>query len=240
MLLKTGERDLTLEDTLGELENRFVRLRRKIVRCESLTFPERVDLTLFVVAMHTRTISMGDRWTAFQKQTLEVVKGAELAVGCEPILSREIEDYIPDAHQQFVVTNLNVQTPLLLALKHTILVTDDEVGFITSDDPVVWFDPKAYQRPPAQRQPAIMWPSLEITLPITPHHMLFISHRDLPAYGELKPGTIDHLNSRTRGHCTAEFVASTGIGNSRWYDQGIMPADAWENTPAGKAALARY
>ena len=32
-----------------------------------------------------------------------------------------------------------------------ILNTDDEVGFLTSDQPCVWFDPEAYKRPAMYR-----------------------------------------------------------------------------------------
>ena len=40
-----------------------------------------------------------------------------------------------------------------------------EIGFITSDNPVVWFDPEGHKKPPLYRSASFSDPKLEITFP---------------------------------------------------------------------------
>jgi hypothetical protein len=60
--LPGGKRDLTIENTLSGIENDFVNVLSRIRRRQNLNLPDRARLCLFVAAMHTRTIAMGEHW----------------------------------------------------------------------------------------------------------------------------------------------------------------------------------
>ena len=45
--------------------------------------------------------------------------------------------------QNMLPSFINVESHLLCKLDFAVLYTEDEIGFITSDSPCVWFDPEA-------------------------------------------------------------------------------------------------
>jgi hypothetical protein len=60
---KDGRRDLTIEQELSRLEDRFERLRRdKIMRCEPMTDEDKVTFFLFVATARFRTAKSRDHW----------------------------------------------------------------------------------------------------------------------------------------------------------------------------------
>ncbi len=46
----------------------------------------------------------------------------------------------------------------------TIFCTSDDARFITSDAPVVWFDPELYKLPPFYRSPGLGSETIEVTI----------------------------------------------------------------------------
>jgi hypothetical protein len=58
--MPSGERNLIIENTLAQLESRFVRVRDRIRRRERLGFMDRAILCLFTAAMHARTLRAGE------------------------------------------------------------------------------------------------------------------------------------------------------------------------------------
>jgi hypothetical protein len=118
----------------------------------------------------------------------------------------------------------------------SILISKEPLGFITSDAPCVWFNPKAHTFPPFYRSPGLAQTDIEVTLPLTPHHLLYFSHVAVPLYIDIKDAEAEILNHRTLGFCDQEFVSWKGGANPRWFEKVPMPADAWENTEEGKEA----
>jgi len=84
--------------------------------------------------------------------------------------------------QNLMVTEIETQARLLRRLSMAILICPDRSAFITSDNPCAWFDAEAYKRPPMFRGPALMYPSIEISLPVSPHHLILLNRRDLDGY----------------------------------------------------------
>src|SRR5258708_40104583 len=74
ILTADGERDLSLEDGLAVLENRFRPIRSLIEARQPISDRDRVWLCGFVAAMHWRTRSQRD---AFRQEWGHVVKVAE-------------------------------------------------------------------------------------------------------------------------------------------------------------------
>jgi hypothetical protein len=238
--LPNGDRDLTLENTLGGIESDFIRVLTRIRRQRPLNAVDRAKLCAFTAAMHTRTIAMGDHWKRFEQEVHEKVVTLEKQHNAPPITSLETAEMAEHAHQYLVATGIEVQAPMLFAMRLTIMVTDDELGFITSDTPCVWFNPEWYKLPPFYRSPGLGQPQIEVTLPLSPQHLLWISHNPrFPLYQNVGQKTVDEVNRRTRFHCNEEFVSWKGETRPYWFDPGKKPDDCWENTEQGRLALAQ-
>lgn len=98
---------------------------------------------------------------------------------------------VKHAHPYLVESGIEVLAPTLFKMPMSILVTDDEVGFVTSDNPCVWNVPGAHKLPPGLRFPSLSQPSIEISLPLTPQHLLLISYSVYPLYVDVKQSTVD-------------------------------------------------
>ena len=94
---------------------------------------------------------------------------------------------------------------------------------ITSDAPCVWFDPEAYKRPFLYRAPGLAWPTIEVTLPVSPKQVLLMNHAGLNRYFKVPPHIVDELNRRTRGHADEYFVVQRNEARPIWYDLGTPP-----------------
>lgn len=122
---------------------------------------------------------------------------------------------------------MNAAVPLLRALDFAILTTDDSVGFITSDNPCVWCDPLAYKRPPMHRQPALMYESIEITMPVSPKECILLNRQGVNGYRKIPP---DAMNRRTRLFADESFVVNKNVKKDIWFEQGVEPDDSWDKT----------
>ena len=235
--MPNGDRNLVIENTLGGIENQFVNVLGRIRRRE-LTPRERAHLCLFTAAMHTRSIAVGEHWKKFYQGVHNQVVALEKRRNAPPAKSLETADMVKHAHPNLVESGVEVLAPMLSTMPMSILVTDDELGFITSDNPCIWNVPNAHRLPPGLRHPSLSQPNIEISLPLTPQHMLLISHRVYPFYVDVKQTTVDDANRLRWLDCTEEFVSWKGETRPYWLDTGKEPDDAWEKTPEGKAALA--
>lgn len=236
--MPNGDRNLVIENTLGGIETQFVNVLGRIRRREPLTPRERAHLCLFTAAMHTRAIAMGEHLKEFYQGVHNKVVALEKRRNAPPATSLETADMVKHAHPYLVESGVKVQAPVLFTMPMSILVTDDELGFITSDNPCIWSVPNAHKMPPGLRYPSLSQPSIEITLPLTPQHMLLISYRVYPLYVDVKQTTVDDANRLRWLNCTEEFVSWKGEVRPYWSDPGTEPDDAWEKTAEGRAAMA--
>jgi hypothetical protein len=226
-----------LENTLAGLESEFVQVRQRILGREQLSIEDRVTLCLFTAAMHSRTIRAGENLRNTLQQVHGMVTSLEKQHSAEPNTSRQTGRMVETAPQDMVMFSLEIETPLYMAMEMSIFTTDDHLGFITSDTPCVWFNPKAHTFPPFYRSPGLAQEHIEVTLPLTPQHLLFISHRKHPLYIDVNQKAVDEANRLARAHCAEEFVSWKGDSRPYWFELGEKLADAWENTEAGKKAL---
>lgn len=212
-------------------------MRARIEKRHELTDEDRAILCLFAAAMKSRTRRAGDNWQKTAQQLHDMVSSMEQQYGTAPTTSRQTERMVEMAPPYFVMTNLDIRTPILYQMEMSIFVANDELGFITSDSPCVWFNPKAHTFPPFYRSPGLAQPDIEVTLPLTPTHMLFISHRKHPLYLDVGQQVVDEANRLTRAHADDEFVSWKGETRPYWFELGTPPEDAWENAEAGKKAM---
>jgi hypothetical protein len=182
---------------------------------------------------------MGDHWKSQMTELHEKVVALEKHFEAKPSTSLETAEMVQNAPQYIVDVGVSTQTPLLFQMAMTIMLCADDIGFITSDTPCSWFNPTWYKRPPLFRSPGLGQRDIEVTLPLTPHHLLFISHNHkLPSYLEVEQRIVDEINRRTRFHCAKEFVSWKGSMRELWFDPGVEPNDSWEKSPEGRAAIA--
>lgn len=90
--------------------------------------------------------------------------------------------------------------------------------------------------------PGLMQAGTEITLPLTPHHLLFAKRKALPTleispitYQSVGQDVVDEANRTIRVHALNEIISWTGEIRRVWLEDGPILADDWENTEDGKA-----
>lgn len=252
--LPNGGRDLRLEHGLCGLEASFSGIRRDFLdKRKQVPVPRYVKLVAFVAAMHSRTPSRRDHWMGFWKEVLEMGEALEIsmklatpeerrhaAAASVPSSSSRRSMSLDDVRkitsspmEHTLGPHIAAEFPLLMQTKCIVLCNASSIGFITSDAPVVWFDPEGYTKPPLFRSPSFSARALEITLPVSPSQMLLFIHGETdPArpitYLDVTNPDVTELNRRTRFHCDKEFVVRANTTEPKWFQQGAMPADAWE------------
>jgi Protein of unknown function (DUF4238) len=234
----TGERNLEIEDTLGSLENHLAALRERLQAGEPYSTREHMLMCAFTAAMCSRTKPAGDNWSEFHVQIREQVRKQAAEHG-HVLRSESLDDAVRNAHPQFVEATLQTLTPMLFRMHAGIHIPVGHDGtFITSDNPCVWNDPDAYRRPPGQRDPALMYENIEITLPLGPRVMLMFTHKhEYGGFFKADRKCVDIVNSRTRFRASDWFVTHDGRNEDIWFEERPLPDDAWENTTEGQEAL---
>jgi hypothetical protein len=257
-----GSRDLRLEHGLSELETAFSTIRKDFLsRRRQVPTPRWVKLMAFVAALHSRTPMIRDHHMEFWNEVLDM--GEELEHRMETATVEEkmraAAASIPSDRDRRSMTMDDVrrltaspmehtlgpyiaaEMPFLPLMRATVLCASSDPGFITSDAPVVWFNPEWYKNPPMFRSPCLSDPLLEISVPVSPEQMLVLTHRgpvlthrgpDDSRRGIQYLNVLEHhvmeLNRRTRFSCHEEFVVQREITHPRWFERGTMPSDAWE------------
>jgi hypothetical protein len=252
-----GSRDLVLERGLTGLETEFARIRnRKLNFRRPLDQDEHTLLCAFTAAAQVRTPSSREhhrqQWERPLKMMEEMIEWAKTATPEEK--KRAAAMHIPSstsdggmtyeqvkelhAHplQLMLMPMIRTVTPLLRKLNLAVFVTTGEIGFITSDHPCVWFDPESYKRPPLYRGPALMYETIEITLPLSPSHCLFFNRQGITGYIDANQDIVDDLNRRVRFEAEKYFVVRRNALRDYWFDSGVEPEDSWEklHAKAGK------
>lgn len=248
-----GSRDLILEHGLHQLENEFTKIRNKKLNYgRPLDQTERVLLCAFTAAAQIRTPSsrehhrkqwerplrMMEDMMAWSKTATPEQKRQAAATHLPSSNSKGgmTYEHVKQLHAKPIQTMLfpmiQVTTPLLCKLDLAILVNEDETGFITSDHPCVWFDPESYKRPPFYRAPALMYKTIEITLPLSPSHCLFLNRQGISGYVDVNLQVVDDLNRRVRFEAEEYFVVRKNTKHDYWFDSGVEPDDSWDKQHA--------
>jgi hypothetical protein len=220
-----GERDLSIETSLSILESEFSRVRRDTIESREVITPyDRLVLCAFTSAMYSRTLGSKDRWKPFWDEVAQksrmIAKWSESATpeqraAIGPMLPvdrnnasvmtiGEIEELAEDPVKSLLPAHLATLPPLLFKIDLVIIETSTAPGFITSDDPCVWFDPELHKRE-YPRGPALISPSIEIHLPVSPKFCLLFNRRGENGYLQLAnygptvdSGVVAEANWRTR------------------------------------------
>lgn len=248
-----GGRDLRIEHGLNQLETGLIMLREQFIeRQRQIPEPRFLKFIAFIAAMHGRTPGFRNHQKEQWGKVLEKLTDAERSVakmspeqrkrtagaslsGSGPKMYREDVERLANYPVQSLLSSvLRAEVPILSQMVMTIYWTDERPGFITSDEPVVWFDPEGINRPPLYRGPALMYETVEITMPLSPRHLIAL-HHDQPMsrgikpvkYEKAWPQTVLAMNRRTVWHSRSTIVSSGNSFDRRW----MLPAG--EHTRSG-------
>ncbi|MDT5272777.1 MAG: hypothetical protein QOH49_4963 [Acidobacteriota bacterium] len=249
-----GGRDLVLEKGLSGLESGFCSIRdKKLKNHKSLTDEEHVVLCAFIAAMSARTKAWRDHQAGQWGNVLEMVDRVhEQAKGMTPDQRKAFSQFSPPPAygrdtslsyeqvqqlatkplQSLLVPNVRVMLPLLRQMSVAVIETNNSPGFITSDHPCCWYDPEAYKRPPFWRSPALAYPSIEITLPLSPRQTLWLKWDGAHGYIPVPHSVVEELNRRSRFHAHEFFIVNANVKKDAWFDRGVEPEDSWEKIHA--------
>ena len=248
-------RDLSLEHALSRLETDFCAIRRDFIEPRRpLGARERGVLLAFLASSkfrtpgyreHTRSqwqpiLDKGramEKWalTATADQRANAARTGSIGSSGNGMTMDEVQAIVDKPLQTMLEVHVSTTVPLLATMTHMrIMCTEKKPGFITGDEPVVWFDPEAYKRPPLYRAPALMYETIEITLPISPTRMMFLGRKnhDWPQYmnlDEIDPDDflLADLNRRTCRFAREKVVVSRNEFRPIWAEIGELPLDAW-------------
>ena len=247
-----GGRNLVLEQGLSGLEGQFVQIRkRKLARQEILDESDHFLLCAFIAAIDSRTPArrefLREQWERPLQMMEEMAEWLEKATpeersraasihlpsssdSSEGMTLEEVRQICATPLQTTMHPHIQTLTPLLIKLDLAILNAPTGSLFITSDHPCVWFDPAAYKRAPLYRSPALAYPTIEITLPISPTQIIWLNRSGLRGYHPCNSFIVDQLNTRTRFRADKYFVVNCKETKPVWFDPGVEPDDSWEKT----------
>jgi hypothetical protein len=242
--LADGSRNLSIEHGLGGLENAFSELRKtKLAEHIPFTAEDKLVICAFIAAMHMRTRAQRNHWQSQLGDILQYADALHDAImQMEPARRQEIGNlWFPSSRgqalshqelktlaesplQQILIPCIPQETTMLMPLTLSILTTNAEPGFITSDAPCVWFDSEAYKRSFPHNGPGLAFDTIEITLPVSPQQMALLSRRPLRSYIRLTDDElVDELNRRTRFYCDEYFIVRCNVTKPIWFDLGQSP-----------------
>jgi hypothetical protein len=216
--LKTqGGRNLAVEDTLGMVEAGFGEALPNLIARKPLTGYDRVKIAFFVSAMMLRT----NRLPGAIRESLDEDRRQAMKLEAKEKIESSFSDAIanasPDIPGDTLRFGLNRWTERMVRMKLSVFVTDDEDGFATGDEPCCVSVPGQWNAFPAH-------PDVEITMPLTPHHMAYYSWKYAPMmYVPWDRKMVDRINARTVNGCNKEFVSLTGNVRPQWFCEDLPP-----------------
>lgn len=132
----------------------------------------------------------------------------------------DVQRMVEQPTQEMLSAVVTGVSPMLLEIPFVIVEALEAPGFITSDDPCVWFDPANYLDPAPRGAGGLSSPTIEITLPLSPNHMLYFSRKH--AFPNIylpvpERDLVDRLNARTRAFAHEFFIANQPEARAEWF-----------------------
>ncbi len=249
VLLKDGERDLRVEHTLSQIESDFSGVLRRVQRHEKLTMPDKAKLAIFTAAMLGRTRRRADNWKHTWKDLRGMVSKYEgngtestasgtlpvnepLPPGAVRISAEEIDGFLVNSHPEYLINTIEISAPMLFAMDLAFYSTDDELGFLTSDEPCMMHNPTAYRYHPMMRSPGLLQRDVQVLLPLSPKLLIVFSHtRSYPYITPLSKEHVDAINRMIVWSADKEIVSWRGELRKEWFAPlESSLADAWRES----------
>ena len=233
-----GTRNLGTEHALTRLEDAYTKIRdRVLAQRNPISGDERRNVLLFTAALRLRSPEMRDHDAAYRTAVLRVadsIKESLLTMTPEQrrnlprSLSTEpgsrgipLEEFRRLANRSFGETltrKVVIEAQILDQMYLSICLAQDRgETLITSDAPVVWWDPT--DPPPSRRPLGLGRRAMEVTLPLTPTMCARITHLPSPAYVDIDAAAVDEINMRTLHQCRDFFLSEKPSLTIDWLDE---------------------
>lgn len=254
--LPSGDRDLRVEHQLDEIERDFARVLRRLQKRDKLTLTDKGTIATFTAAMLGRTQRRADHWRDAWTDIRGIVERFELkrpsrsagstrahAGPRDPeavnVSTEEIDSLLLNVYPDFLVNCIEAAAPILFAMDLSIYSTEDDIGFLTSDDPCIMHDLTAYRYHPMTRSAGLKNRNVQVTLPISPKLLIAFTHRQTyPFITPLPIPVVDSFNRMMVWHSNREVISRSDTVREAWFAApGPLPPDAWENRPREKADI---
>jgi hypothetical protein len=253
-----GTRDLTLEHGLSQLEGDFCTVREKLESGAALSVDDRMIVSAFTAATQARTKAQRDHQAGQWSKVFDLMKSMKAQFETSTPEQREalsrfspspdeerpslsfsdVQKIVEQPAAALLLPTVAAATPILMQMDMGIVITDDRQGFITSDDPCVWYDPELVRLPPFYRHPALTSSTIEVILPIGPSRMLLFNRRGFNSVFSAPKNVIDFYNRVVRFEADEYFVSNADAVDPYWFEEEPLPTDAWENTRGGEKSPA--
>ncbi len=242
--LASGHRDLRLEHGLAELESFFADIARDLLPNHiDISIENKMKLSAFTAAMQARTPKQRGHFQGLWQGVLENMEALEAEMQARTPQERkaiasatlkpsrsepsigidEVRHLAATPIQRTLVPIIETQVPILATMNLAFFEVADPHAFITSDAPCVWFDPDAHKRPFPYNSPGLSWPTIEVTLPVSPRQLLMFNRGGLDGYYTVTAGLAHEFNRRTRGYAHEQFIARGKEAHPYWYQLGPVP-----------------
>lgn len=223
-----GERDVRTEKALKFIEDEFLRVRGALEYKKPLPTGTKAILACYTAAMRNRSPTARDHWQSFKDRVVDLGDQMATALAAASPSERQrmtaaSRHSVPDssgsmtlgeakeaAAQPFgawVLRHIGIEAQLLQKMNFAILEAPEGVGFITSDNPVVWHDAAPHQK---RRHFGLAHPHIEVTMPLSPRYCVMFDHAGKDGRGKLDQAAVDLLNSRTLRQAGDCFIAQSG------------------------------
>ena len=101
--------------------------------------------------------------------------------------------------------------PVLARMNLVIFTTEDDIGFVTSDHPCVWFDPGG------RRPPMLQSRTIEVSMPLSPNSLALLCWEDFPNYKNMSLLEVDNSNRFQQMACDEYFVVRRNATKPVWF-----------------------
>ncbi len=158
-----------------------------------------------------------------------------LPQGAVRVSKQMLDDMLVNSHPEHLVNTIQFSSPILFAMDMSLYSTDDELGFLTSDEPCITYNRTAYRYHPMLRSPGLLQRDVQILLPLSPRLLVAFTHT--PTFPQITPLTREQTNDINRlivHYGRDEFLSWKGEVREEWFaSSATMPEDAYREEPLG-------
>jgi hypothetical protein len=232
--LPGGQRDLSLEHGLGTLEDKFCQIRSaRIANRQVFSTEDKVWFCAFVAAMHFRTRAQR---SALQRQWGHALRIAEdVQQSLDKMTPEQLRQYRPPSYlgqtsgssltisdvkkladhpiQHMLLPTIERDLPVLAKMNLVIFTVEDDIGFVTSDHPCVWFNPAVAGR----SRPMLQSRTIEVTMPISPDCLALLCWENVPHYKKMTVSDADEANRFQQIACEEHFIVRRNATRPVWF-----------------------
>ena len=217
---ENGNRNLELEHYLHKIEDDFLAARKVIGEKHPINDFEFQSIVLFIASTYVRTKLQKREQKEIWSDLLKIYQRIGINQSI-PEIYKQIENLHDQPLPFHISTFLNITVPVLLRMKLTIMATSSKTGFITSDNPVLWFDPSLWFMNKPISLFGLESPYIEILLPLSPNYLVQLTWNDSEQYlfVDSQPELVNEINKLIVYFSDEYVVMDHDEPNPYWFEK---------------------